>query len=68
MKIETFDINGKGKSIEIAEKIFSAKVNEKLISHAFYSNNANAKLSQDLKQAKKNCRFQKEHSCKRELR
>ena len=44
MKIETFDINGKGKSIEIAEKIFSAKVNEKLISHAFYSNNANAKL------------------------
>ena len=44
MKIETFDINGKGQSIEIAEKIFSAKVNEKLISHAFYSNNANAKL------------------------
>ena len=44
MKIETFDINGKGKSIEIAEKIFSAKVNEKLISHTFYSNNANTKL------------------------
>jgi len=44
MKIETFDINGKGKSIEIAEKIFSAKVNEKLISNAFYSNNANTKL------------------------
>ena len=44
MKIETFDINGKGQSIEIAEKIFSAKVNEKLISHAFYSNNANTKL------------------------
>ena len=44
MKIETFDINGKGKSIEIAEKIFSAEVNEKLISHAFYSNNANTKL------------------------
>ena len=44
MKIETFDINGKGKSIEIAEKIFSAKVNEKLISHVFYSNNANTKL------------------------
>ena len=44
MKIETIDINGKGKSIEIAEKIFSAKVNEKLISHAFYSNNANTKL------------------------
>ena len=44
MKIETFDINGKGKSIEISEKIFSAKVNEKLISHAFYSNNANTKL------------------------
>jgi large subunit ribosomal protein L4 len=44
MKIETFDINGKGQSIEITEKIFSAKVNEKLISHAFYSNNANTKL------------------------
>ena len=44
MKIETFDINGKGKSIEIPEKIFSAKVNEKLISHVFYSNNANTKL------------------------
>ena len=44
MKIETLDINGKGKSIEIPEKIFSAKVNEKLISHAFYSNNANTKL------------------------
>ncbi len=44
MKIETFDINGKGKSIEIPEKIFSAKVNEKLISHAFYSKNANIKL------------------------
>ena len=44
MKIETFDINGEGKSIEIPEKIFSAKVNEKLISHAFYSNNANTKL------------------------
>ena len=44
MKIETLDINGKGRSIEIPEKIFSAKVNEKLISHAFYSNNANTKL------------------------
>ena len=44
MKIETFDVNGKWKSIEIPEKIFSAKVNEKLISHAFYSKNANAKL------------------------
>ena len=44
MKIETFDINGNGKSIEIPEKIFSAKVNEKLISHAFYTNNANTKL------------------------
>ena len=44
MKIETFDISGKGKSIEIPEKIFSAKVNEKLISHAFYTNNANTKL------------------------
>ena len=44
MKIDTFDINGRGKTIEISEKIFSAKVNEKLISHVFYSQNANAKL------------------------
>ena len=44
MKIDTFDIKGKGRSIEISEKIFSAKVNEKLISHVFYSQNANAKL------------------------
>ena len=44
MKIDTFDINGKGKTIEISEKIFSAKINEKLISHIFYSQNANAKL------------------------
>ena len=44
MKIDTFDINGRGKTIEISERIFSAKVNEKLISHVFYSLNANAKL------------------------
>ena len=44
MKIDTFDINGRGKTIEISERIFSAKVNEKLISHVFYSQNANAKL------------------------
>ena len=44
MKIDTFDIKGEGRSIEISEKIFSAKVNEKLISHVFYSQNANAKL------------------------
>ncbi len=44
MKIGTIDISGKGKSIEIPEKIFSAEVNEKLISHAFYTNNANTKL------------------------
>ena len=44
MKIDTFDINGKGKQIEISEKIFSAEVNEKLISHVYYSQNSNAKL------------------------
>ena len=44
MKIDTFDIKGEGRSIEISEKIFSAKINEKLISHIFYSQNSNAKL------------------------
>ena len=44
MKIDTFDILGKKNSIDISEKVFSAKVNEKLISHVFYSQNSNAKL------------------------
>ena len=44
MKIDTFDIKGKSNPIEISEKIFSAKVNEKLISHVYYSQNSNAKL------------------------
>ena len=44
MKIDTFDIMGKSNPIEISEKIFSAKVNEKLISHVYYSQNSNAKL------------------------
>ena len=44
MKIDTFDMMGKSNAIEISEKIFSAKVNEKLISHVYYSQNSNAKL------------------------
>ena len=44
MKIDTFDMMGKSNPIEISEKIFSAKVNEKLISHVYYSQNSNAKL------------------------
>ena len=44
MKINTLNLNGESKAIEISEKIFSANINKKLVSHVFYSQNANAKL------------------------
>ena len=43
MKIEKFDINGKKASIEVLDKIFSAKINKKLISSVLYKTNANYK-------------------------
>ncbi len=43
MKLEKLDINGKKDSIEVLDKIFSAKVNKKLVSHVLYKTNANYK-------------------------
>ena len=36
MKIEKIDINGKKVSIEVLDKIFSAKVNHKLVNSVLY--------------------------------
>ena len=44
MKINTLNISGNGKSLELSEKIFSASINKKLMSHILYSLNGNAKL------------------------
>ena len=43
MKIEKLNINGKKESIEVLDKIFSAKINKKLISSVLYKTNANYK-------------------------
>lgn len=43
MKIEKIDIDGKKASIEVLDKIFSAKINKKLVSNVIYKTNANYK-------------------------
>ena len=43
MKIEKLDINGKKQPIEILDKVFSAKINKKLINNILYKTNANYK-------------------------
>jgi len=43
MKIEKLDLNGKKTSIEVLDKIFSAKINSKLVSTVLYKTNANYK-------------------------
>ncbi len=43
MKIEKIDIDGKKESIEVLDKIFSAKINKKLVSSVIYKTNANYK-------------------------
>ena len=43
MKIEKTDLNGKKSSIEVLDKIFSAKINNKLVSQVLYKTNANYK-------------------------
>tara|TARA_Y100000591_G_scaffold297604_1_gene288688 strand:- start:131 stop:751 length:621 start_codon:yes stop_codon:yes gene_type:complete len=43
MKIEKLDLTGKKTSIEVLDKIFSTKVNHKLISNVLYKTNANYK-------------------------
>ena len=43
MKIEKIDIDGKKVSIEVLDKIFSAKINKQLVSNVIYKTNANYK-------------------------
>ena len=43
MKLEKLSIDGKKDSIEVLDKIFSAKVNNKLVSSVLYKTNANYK-------------------------
>ena len=43
MKIDKIDINGKKDSIEVLDKIFSAKINKKLVNSVLYKSNANFK-------------------------
>ena len=43
MKIDKLNINGKKESIEVFDKIFSVKINKKLISSVLYKTNANYK-------------------------
>ena len=43
MKIDKLDISGKKDSIEVLDKIFSAKINKKLVSNVLYKTNANYK-------------------------
>ena len=43
MKIEKLNLDGKKSSIEVFDKIFSAKINHKLISNVLYKTNANYK-------------------------
>ena len=43
MKVETIRLDGKKGSIEVTDKVFSAKINKKLISTVLYKTNANYK-------------------------
>ena len=43
MKIETLKLDGKKGSIEVTDKIFSAKINKRLVSAVLYKTNANYK-------------------------
>ncbi len=43
MKIDKIDLNGKKNSIEVLDKILSAKINERLVNNVLYKTNANYK-------------------------
>ena len=43
MKLEKISIDGKKDTIEVLDKIFSAKINSKLVSNVLYKTNANYK-------------------------
>ena len=44
MKIDKLSIDGKKQSIEVLDKIFSAKVNNQLVSGVIYKLNATSKV------------------------
>ncbi len=43
MKLDKLNLNGKKNSIEVLDKIFSAKINKKLVNSVLYKTNANYK-------------------------
>ena len=43
MKIDKLNLDGKKDSIEVLDKIFSAKINKQLVSNVLYKTNANYK-------------------------
>ena len=43
MKLDKLHLDGKKDSIEVLDKIFSAKINKKLVSSVLYKTNANYK-------------------------
>ena len=43
MKLDKLNINGNKDSIEVLDKIFAAKINDKLVSNVLYKSNANYK-------------------------
>ena len=43
MKVETLKLDGKKGTIEVTDKVFSAKINKKLVSAVLYKTNANYK-------------------------
>ena len=43
MKIDKLNINGKKESIEILDKVFSVKINKRLVNNVLYKTNANYK-------------------------
>ena len=43
MKVDKINLDGKKSSIEVLDKIFSAKINKKLVNTVLYKTNANYK-------------------------
>ena len=43
MKIDKFNLNGKKDSIEVLDKVFSGKINKKIVSNVIYKTNSNYK-------------------------
>jgi len=43
MKIDKYNLNGKKESLEVLDKIFSAKINKQLVSNVLYKANSNYK-------------------------